>query len=95
MEAQRIDKWLWFARFCKSRSLAQTWIGDGLVWCNGERVVKASASLRPGDEIVFRQGRIWRRVAVVAMGERRGPAPEAATLYDLLPPPDPPPEEWP
>jgi ribosome-associated heat shock protein Hsp15 len=87
MEGLRLDKWLWFARFCKSRSIAQGLIEGGEVRLNGRAVGKASASVKPGDEVIFPAGRSLRRVRVVALGERRGPAPEAQSLYDELPAP--------
>ncbi|MDR3440245.1 RNA-binding S4 domain-containing protein [Telmatospirillum sp.] len=93
MDELRIDKWLWFARFCKSRSLAQHWIDAGETWVNGRQVDKVSAVVRIGDEVTFRQGRRWRRVVVVATAVRRGPATEAQALYQELAPPDPPPAE--
>ena len=93
MESLRLDKWLWFARFLKSRSQAQGLIEEGLVRLNGQPVVKVSAAVKPGDELVFFLRRRWRRVRVLALGERRGPAPEAQVLYEELPPPlFPPPE---
>lgn len=87
MEGLRIDKWLWFARFCKSRSLAQTLVEEGCVRVNGRLIDKASCTVKPGDRVVMRLGRVWRQVEVVVLGERRGPAPEAQALYALLPPP--------
>lgn len=84
VEELRIDKWLWFARFCKSRSLAQHWVAGGEVTVNGRPVAKVSAVVRPGDQIQFPAGRRWRRVRVLALGERRGPAPEAQALYTEL-----------
>lgn len=87
MAELRIDKWLWFARFCKSRSLAQTLVEEGAVRINGRPVAKASATVKPGDRVLMRLGRIWRQVDVIALGQRRGPAEEAQTLYVLLPPP--------
>jgi ribosome-associated heat shock protein Hsp15 len=95
METLRIDKWLWFARFCKSRSIAQQWVESGEVSLNGRPVGKSSAGLHPGDEVVFPLGRGWRRVRVVALGTRRGPAPEARDLYEELPPPPPPADDLP
>ncbi|CCG07233.1 RNA-binding S4 domain-containing protein [Pararhodospirillum photometricum] len=86
-EAQRLDKWLWFARFCKTRTLAQALCGSGHVRRNGETVLKAAALVRPGDELTLVLGSVRRRVVVRAPGVRRGPAPEAQTLYDE---PDPP-----
>ena len=91
MDGLRLDKWLWFARFCKSRSLAQTLIAGGEVSLNGHLVVKTSSSVKPGDEVTFPQGRAWRRVRVVAVSERRGSAPEAQSLYLELEAPVPPP----
>jgi len=93
MDGLRLDKWLWFARFLKSRHMAQGLIADGQVQLNGRPVTKASAAVKPGDEVIFPMGKGWRRVRVLALAERRGPAPEARTLYDLLAPPDLPPPE--
>ncbi len=87
MESLRVDKWLWFARFCKSRSLAQQLLDSGEVRLNGRPVGKASAAVKPGDELIFPLGRGWRRVQVVSLGSRRGPASEARALYEDLPPP--------
>jgi ribosome-associated heat shock protein Hsp15 len=84
MEAVRIDKWLWFARFCKSRSLAQHLIESGEIALNGRPVLKTSTSVKPGDELVLPKGRGWWRVRVVAVGSRRGPFCEARTLYEDL-----------
>jgi ribosome-associated heat shock protein Hsp15 len=85
MDSLRIDKWLWFARFCKSRSLAQHLVEEGEVSLNGQAVGKPSTTVRPGDELVLPLGRDRRRVRVLALATRRGPAPEAHTLYDELP----------
>ena len=88
--AIRLDKWLFFARFFKTRSLAAKIVADGGVRVNGQRVSKPSASVRVGDTLTFAQGRSVRVVMVRAQGERRGPAPEAQTLYeDRSPPPTP------
>ncbi|PKU24359.1 RNA-binding S4 domain-containing protein [Telmatospirillum siberiense] len=94
MEALRIDKWLWFARFCKSRSLAQHLLAEGGVILNERPVVKASATVRSGDELIFRQGRAWRRVLVLDLGHRRGPAPEAQGLYRELAAPEAATDPW-
>lgn len=85
----RIDKWLWFARFFKTRSLAASVVEAGEVSVNGVVVVKTSTALRPGDEVVFPAGKRRRRVTVLALGERRGPAPEAQALYREEEPPPP------
>ena len=83
----RIDKWLWHARFFKSRSLAATAVASG-VRLNGTRITKASTVVRPGDELTFKQSKSVRVVLVLGIGERRGPATEAALLYeDKTPPP--------
>ncbi|TRD20818.1 RNA-binding S4 domain-containing protein [Palleronia caenipelagi] len=89
----RLDKWLWFARFFKTRSLAARTVTEGGVRVNGVRVSKPSASVREGDMLTFSQGRATRVVVVLAPGTRRGPAPEAQALYeDHSPPPPPKPE---
>jgi ribosome-associated heat shock protein Hsp15 len=88
----RIDKWLWHARFFKTRSLAARVVAAGSLRLNGERVGKASALVRTGDVLTFPQGRRIRVVAVLALGTRRGPAPEAQALYDDRSPPPPPPK---
>lgn len=78
----RIDKWLWFARFFKTRSLAQKVVESGEVTRNGRPVAKPSENVVPGDELTFPTGPKLRRVRVLAEGERRGPAPEAQGLYE-------------
>ena len=79
--SQRLDKWLFFTRIFKSRSLAQTAIEEGRVWVDGKSSVKCSDQIKPGDKVVVAQGNRHRWLVVLAPGERRGPAPEAATLY--------------
>ncbi|PZX16034.1 ribosome-associated heat shock protein Hsp15 [Palleronia aestuarii] len=86
----RLDKWLFFARFFKTRSLAAKVIEAGGVRVNGTRTTKISASVRAGDVLTFAQGRAIRIVEIVETGTRRGPAPEAQALYaDRSPPPPP------
>lgn len=85
----RIDKWLWYARFFKTRSLAAKLCNDGGVRLSGTVVTKAHASVKPGDVLTFAQGRHIRVIKVVALGSRRGPAPEAQALYEDLAPPVP------
>lgn len=86
-EKLRLDKWLWFARFFKTRSLAAARVAAGDVRVNGERVTKRSTTVGAGDVLTFAQGRLVRVIEVVAIGTRRGPAPEAQTLYtDMTPP---------
>ncbi|MFW8594812.1 RNA-binding S4 domain-containing protein [Cribrihabitans neustonicus] len=77
----RIDKWLWQARFFKTRSLAAKQIGAGHVRINGAKALKPAQSVAPGDVLTFAQGRVIRVVRVEAIGARRGPAPEAQALY--------------
>jgi ribosome-associated heat shock protein Hsp15 len=89
-ESLRIDKWLWHARFYKTRSLAQQAACSGLLRLNNARVEKPSVTVRPGDVLTVPRGQ--REVAVVrvqALGIRRGPAPEAQSLYSLLAEDDP------
>ena len=85
---QRLDKWLWFARVVKSRTLAAGLVQDGRVRLNRERVTKPSQIVKPGDVVTLTVHRNVRILRVVLPGHRRGPATEAATLYeDLSPPP--------
>ena len=86
-ETQRLDKWLWFARFFKSRTLASRFCASGRLRVNGTRVSKAHHGLRPGDVLTFPKGPHIRVVEVRDLGVRRGPAAEARTLYDDLEPP--------
>jgi ribosome-associated heat shock protein Hsp15 len=76
----RLDKWLWAARFYKTRSLASDQVGKGRVSVN-DAVAKASRELRVGDRVGLRQGELVRTVIVQALSEIRGPAPVAQTLY--------------
>ncbi len=84
----RIDKWLWRARFFKSRTLATAFCGSGRLRLNGDLSHKAHATVRPGDVLTFPLGPRIRVVRVIALGTRRGPAPEARSLYEDLAPPD-------
>lgn len=85
--AIRIDKWLWYARFFKSRTLAARQVSDGHVRVNSERVTKTHSAVHPGDVLTFPQGNDIRVVRIVEIGTRRGPASEAAGLYEDLEPP--------
>ncbi|SPF78410.1 RNA-binding S4 domain-containing protein [Pseudoprimorskyibacter insulae] len=85
----RIDKWLWHARFFKTRSLAAKIVSGGHVRVNGNRIAKPAVTVGPGDVLTFAQANDVRVIRVLALGERRGPAPEARTLYDDLDPPKP------
>ncbi|MDE4176473.1 RNA-binding S4 domain-containing protein [Phaeobacter sp. PT47_59] len=77
----RIDKWLWHARFFKTRSLAAKQVSAGHVRLNSGKISKPAQNVTPGDVLTFPQGRQIRVVRVEAIGERRGPAPEAQALY--------------
>jgi len=77
----RLDKWLWAARFFKTRSLAQQAIVAGRVKCNEERV-KPAHDLKAGDSLFIRIGDYQWSVLVKALSERRGPAVQARQLYD-------------
>lgn len=85
----RLDKWLWFARFVKSRSLASKLVELGRMRVNGVPTAKAHYAVRPGDVLTFALGPHIRVIKVVALGARRGPAPEAQQLYLDLDPPAP------
>ena len=76
----RLDKWLWSARFYKTRSLAAEAIGKGRIQVNGN-TAKASRELRPGDTVVLQQDGLQRSIAVLAISAQRGPASVAQQLY--------------
>jgi ribosome-associated heat shock protein Hsp15 len=87
----RLDKWLWYARVVKSRTLATGLVEDGKVRLNRERMTKPSQAVRIGDVLTISVGPRVRILEVAAMGTRRGPANEAQALYvDRTPPPPPP-----
>ena len=81
LDSMRIDKWLWCARFFKTRSIAAEEISKGRVMVNGQ-TAKASREVRPGDTVVLRQGPVQRTVTVRALSAQRGPAPVAQLLYE-------------
>lgn len=87
--AIRLDKWLWHARFFKSRTLAATACRAGDIRVNSAPVDKAGRLVRPGDVVTFAAGPFVRVLRILAPGVRRGPAPEARSLYEDLAPPDP------
>ena len=80
-EAIRIDKWLWAARFFKSRSQAAEAVSGGKVHINGQRV-KAGKTIQPGDELSIRKGPFEWAVMVRELSIRRGPAVKAQKLYE-------------
>ena len=92
--SRRLDQWLWFARFAKSRSIAARLCAAGEVAVNGVVAAKANHAVRAGDIVAVPQGPWQRTVQVLALGTRRGPAVEARALFretgsarraDLLP----------
>ena len=83
----RIDKWLWHARLFKSRRLAANAVEAG-IRIDGTRVTRPSRTVQPGNTLTFAQSRRIRVIKVLAIGNRRGPAPEAQALYDDLTPPE-------
>jgi ribosome-associated heat shock protein Hsp15 len=80
-DRQRLDKWLWFARFAKTRTLAAKLVVSGFVRLNGQRTDNAAKAVAVGDVITVALPRTALVVRVEALGERRGPAPEARQLY--------------
>lgn len=87
--AQRLDKWLWCARFFKSRSLANALLAAGRMRLSGSVVGKAHQKVKVGDVLTFPQGPNVRVVKVLSLAVRRGPAAEAQGLYeDLAPVPE-------
>ncbi|MGO8914657.1 MAG: RNA-binding S4 domain-containing protein [Stellaceae bacterium] len=89
MTGLRLDKWLWFARFAKTRSLAARLCGDGAVAIGGAVVLKAGHPVRVGDVLTLRHGRVLREIIVTALAERRGSPAEARRLYAEATPPVP------
>ena len=84
LAASRLDKWLWYARFFKTRGLAQKACEAGRIRVNGRRNTRAHRAVGPGDVLTFVQGRMVRIVRILAVAERRGPAPEARKLYEEI-----------
>lgn len=80
-ETIRLDKWLWQARFFKTRTLAAKQVTGGHVRVNANKVDKAATKVGAGDTLTFPQGNQIRVVEIAACGTRRGPAPEAQALY--------------
>lgn len=84
--SQRLDKWLWYARVTKSRSLAATLIERGRIRVNSVRIQKPSHTVKPDDVVTASVGKLIRVLKVVSPGTRRGPAVEARTLFEDLTP---------
>lgn len=89
VEKQRLDKWLWQARFFKTRTLAAKIVSSGHVRVNSTRAGKPAQMISPGDVLTFAQAGDVRVIQIEALGSRRGPAPEAQSLYSDLHPPKP------
>jgi len=88
--SQRLDKWLWFTRIAKTRTLATRLVETGKARVNRTKVTKASRTVRAGDVITLMIHEQVRVLKVLACGTRRGPAAEARELYeDMSPPPAP------
>ena len=84
MERLRIDKWLWAARFYKTRTLASEEIDKGRVQLNGV-AVKPAREVKVGDRVLLRSGALHRTVLVLGVSDQRGPAPQAALLFAETP----------
>jgi len=84
MDEVRIDRWLWTARFFKTRGAATDAVGGGRVHLNGARV-KPAKDVRAGDTVAVTVGDMRREVLIVALAERRGPATAAQLLYEETP----------
>ena len=84
---QRLDKWLWFARIVKSRTLAAQLVQDGKVRVNRTKVAKPAQTVRPDDVLTIAIRGNIQVLRVLAPGARRGPPVEARQLYELLSPP--------
>ena len=80
----RLDKWLWQARFFKTRTSAARAVAEGRVRVNGNRTLKPATLVAVGDGLTFVQGGTVRLIRVRDMGLRRGPATEARTLYEEI-----------
>ena len=86
-ETIRLDKWLWHARFLKSRSMATAFVSAGKVRVDGTPVSKPARSVGAGDVLTFVLNDNVKVVKILGCGVRRGPAPEAQSLYDDMSPP--------
>lgn len=86
---QRIDKWLWFARLVKTRTLATRLVTGGKIRINREKIDKASHSVKAGDVVTARVARKIVILKILDVGARRGPAKEAQLLYEDLTPDEP------
>lgn len=84
----RVDRLLYFLRFARSRSLAAAIVGSGQLRCNGERILRTSQPMAPGDVLTIPLGRHVRLVELLSLPTRRGPPEEARSCYRMLDPHD-------
>lgn len=87
-ESLRIDKWLWFVRLAKTRTLAQEMCSGGHVSVNGEKVLKTSREIRIGDELNLLRGSVRYHIRVLGIVDKRVGAPVAQTLYENVTDPE-------
>ena len=90
--AMRVDKWLWHARFFKTRTMATKLAAAGNIRINGQKQSRAAANVRAGDVLTFPLNNHIRVIEILALSTRRGPAPEAQALYNDQAPPQPKPK---
>jgi ribosome-associated heat shock protein Hsp15 len=83
-EKDRIDRWLFHARLCRTRALAQDVIASGRVRLNRARIEKPGHGIRPGDVVTLARGGEILALRVLALADRRGPAREAQALYEIV-----------
>ena len=81
LERIRVDKWLWYARFFKTRSLSSRFITANGIKLNGKKIFKQSALVSPGDRVTLSMGNDLKIIEILNCGSRRGPASEAQLLY--------------
>jgi len=81
----RLDKWLWLARVCKTRALGQRLAGKGRIRINGRVVDKPHALVRVGDVLTLPLPAGVKVIRILSLPVRRGPAPEAQAIYDVIP----------
>jgi len=87
-DQQRIDKWLWFARQFKTRTLAAKFVASGRIRINNQRITKASHLVHIADTLTYVAHKKVKVLKIAGFGMRRGPAGEAVALYEDLSPPD-------
>ena len=83
-DRQRLDKWLWYARFARTRTLAAKLVAGGFVRVNGQRAESPAKPVAVGDVITVAAAHVTTAVRVLDLGERRGPATQARMLYEQV-----------